>query len=182
MIDLFSFLHLADGESIERVYRSHPLRLAAHLFWAAVLFIIPWFFLFDYRGGAWLAVVACWIGALGIAWLAFDIWSSSLVVITTHRLFGAHRERFGRIRIDDWPRNTVSVEPRFEPMRVLPLGTLVWHRGETSVRLPWALFSGRGSSEQGTRSLRWKMLRKVWRASAEELARFAAHIDQGPHS
>lgn len=162
MINLFSLLHLGPDEQIERIYRSHPLRLVAYLSVACLFFILPWFFLFDYTGKTWLLAILCWVMALGVGWIGFDVWSSSLVIVTSRRVFGAQRERWGRVRIYEWLRETYGAEPVWEPRRWSVFGVWRWMRGDQpALILTWAPFmpGSHGSSER----LMFKELVHLWR-------------------
>jgi hypothetical protein len=140
MINLFSLVHLQPGERVEHVYRSHPLRLFSRLFVATTCLVIPFFFLFDYEGWIWIVAVLCWLWGAMLLWLAFDVWSSSLVIITSSRLIGAERTSWGRVRVHDWRLVEGYRQPIWKKTRWLPwLGTLTWRQADgPSLSLPWA--------------------------------------------
>lgn len=140
MINLFSLVHLQPGERVERVYRSHLSRLFVRLFVATACLVIPFFFLFDYEGWIWIVALACWVWGLILLWLAFDVWSSSLVIVTSLRLVGAERTSWGRVRVHDWRLTEENRQPTWKRSRWLPwLGTLVWQQAEgATFSLPWA--------------------------------------------
>lgn len=188
MIDVFSLLRLAPGETIERVYRSHPLRFLWRLVIAALLIALPFFFLFDFSGRTWALAVAFWLSGFAFLWYALDVWSSSLVIVTTHRLVGATRERWGRVRIHEWLATGEARVPVWLSGKLIPwIGRWEWPReGQTSFVLEWAPRSKAVvvDNQANRRSLRRRLhlIRLVWSLSpdrAEEVERF---IDAPPHA
>lgn len=139
MIDIFSLLRLESGETIERVYRSHPLRFFWYFVMAALLLAFPFFFLFDFSGRTWMLAMVFWFTGLVLLWLGFDVWSSSLVIATTRRVIGATRERWGRVRIHEWFAAKESRTPIWFVGRWIPwLGHWQWSReGQDPFVLGW---------------------------------------------
>lgn len=140
MINVFALAHVSPNEPVEKVYRSHVLRLLARLLFATACLALPFFFLFDYRGVIWIVAGICWILGLFLLWLAFDVWSSSVVFVTSQRIVGAERTSWGRVRVCDWQLSPAERVPTWKPSRLLPfLGTLTWKRADGHVlELPWA--------------------------------------------
>lgn len=150
MVDLFSFIRLHDGETVQHIHRSHVLRLVLPLCGIALMLLLPWFFLFDYRGWQWLFVVLWWMTGIAALWYVFDVWSTSLVVETSQRWIAARRERWGRVRVSEWTRDRVS-GPVWHKTRWGRFGAWVW----TTV-------SDEASSDVAMR-LSW-----IWRPSVDE--------------
>lgn len=187
MIDLFSLIRLAPNESIERVYRSHPLRLWILLMIAALLLAFPFFFLFDFSGGLWVVAVGVWLLGAFILWLALDIWSSSMVIVTTHRLMGATRERWGRVRIHEWVATADTRVPVWSAGTLVAwLGTWEWTReGQTPFVLRWARRPAVQSEDlPDTVSFRsrWQLAKRVLRLSPADLKRVQSVIDGEPRA
>lgn len=185
MIDLFSLIRLAPGESIERVYRSHPLRLWVSLVLAALLLASPFFFLFDFSGGLWVLAGALWLAGLFLLWFAFDVWSSSMVIVTTQRLIGATRERWGRVRIHEWIASADARVPVWASGTLIAwLGTWEWTReGQAPFVLHWARRPAAVHVEApGSMTLRqrWHVARRVWQLPADDLKKVERIIDEEP--
>lgn len=188
MIDVFSLLRLSPGETIERVYRSHPLRLLWRLAIAALLIALPFFFLFDFSGQTWALALALWLSGLAFLWLALDVWSSSLVIVTTHRLVGATRERWGRIRIHEWLATGEARIPVWLSGKLIPwLGRWEWSReGQLPFVLEWA---PRPSAERvaavpsasGWRR-RLRLVRIIWRLAPDRVEEIERLIDVPPRA
>lgn len=175
MIDLFALIRLAPGETIERVYRSHPLRLLWQLAVAASILAFPFFFLFDFSGQTWALAIACWLVGFVMLWFALDIWSSALVIVTTHRLVGATRERWGRVRIHEWMASGEARVPVWCSGRLIPwLGRWEWSReGQVPFLLRWAARPPRSSSWRR----RVRVYRRLRSLTPEELSSIEAQID-----
>lgn len=175
MVDLFSFIRLQEGEAVQRVYRSHVLRLVAPLCGVAIALLLPWFFLFDYRGWQWVLVVLWWMMWLGISWYLFDLWSTSLMVETSHRWIAARRERWGRVRVSEWARDLVA-GPVWQPMRCPWFGSWVWTvrsegvSGEFVTRVNWVWRSSANgfTQERSLAQRRKALLRKIAKVQTVE--------------
>ena len=186
MIDLFSLAQLKPGEELEQVYRSHPLRLFARLGVAAICIAIPFFFLFDYRGWIWIVAVICWLIGGALFWLAFDVWSSSMVIVTSDRVIGAERGSWGRVRIHDWRLSSSERIPIWKSSSWLPwLGSLVWtHQEHQPLTLAWSKPHPRARIEKAHASLavrRKQLIGRLKNADASVVERVEAVID-GPIS
>ena len=188
MIDIFSLIRLAPNESIERVYRSHPLRLWILLAVSALLIASPFFFLFDYSGIAWMLATGVWLIGLALLWLALDIWSSSMVIVTTQRLIGATRERWGRVRIHEWIASADARVPIWSSGALVAwLGTWEWTReGQTPFVLRWArrpaVKSGDVPTDPVSFRSRWRLVRQVLRMSPADFKRVQSVIDGEPRA
>ena len=183
MINLFSLLHLQTDEAIERVYRSHPLRFVLHLLFACLFFILPFFFLFDYEGSMWGVAIGCWVFGLLIGWVAFDVWSSSLVIVTNRRVLGAQRERWGRVRIYEWLRETHSAEPTWQPRTLVPFGVLRWGRGDQpALVLPWSPRPTTGAVQRPSWRRIWMLARRLRAGSVDRLDRVEQFVDDTDRS
>ncbi len=187
MIDLFSLIRLAPNESIERVYRSHPLRWWLVLVVAALLLAFPFFFLFDFSGGLWALAVGVWLLGLFLLWLALDVWSSSMVIVTTHRLIGATRERWGRVRIHEWiPTADTRVPVWSAGTWVAWLGTWEWTReGQTPFVLRWARRPAVQRADRPEAVSFWyrcRLAKRVLRLSTDDLKRVENVIDGEPRA
>ncbi len=139
MIDLFTLVRLPAEEPVEMIYRSHGSRLPLLLSVPFLCLVLPWFFVFDLTGIAWIAVALSWVvGILGF-WYALDVWSSSLVVITSKRLIGVRRGWFGRVRVCEASAHELA-SMEWKRYRLFPwLGVLRWKnaKGETVHTLGW---------------------------------------------
>lgn len=188
MVDLFAFLRLSEGETVKHVHRSHIARLLVPLLGAAVLLTMPWFFLFDYRGWHWVAVIGVFLLGVAGVWYALDVWSTSLVLETSHRYVIARRERWGRVRICEWPREAVS-GPVWERVPRRLFGAWVWSvaaahpEDEAVIRLSW-IPRPRAQDRSPAPSLRKRkraLLHRVKRlAKEEDIARVEAFFDEYP--
>ncbi len=188
MIDVFSLLRLSPGETIQRVYRSHPIRLLWRLVVAALFLALPFFFLFDFSGRMWGVALALWASGFVFLWLALDVWSSSLVIVTSHRLVGATRERWGRVRIHEWLATGEARVPLWASGKLIPwLGRWEWSReGQAPFILDWA---PRPKAEvvavvpavAGWRR-RLRLARALWRLAPERLQEVEECIDAPPRT
>lgn len=186
MIDLFSLAHIQSGEQLEHVYRSHPLRLFVRLMVAAVCLAVPFFFLYDYRGWIWIAAILCWAIGIALLWLAFDVWSSSVVLVTSERVIGAERTAWGRVRIHDWRVAPPERIPVWKPSRIIPwLGTLVWqHEDAQLLQLDWTKLLPSARSLKKHTSLnerRRRLMKLLKRADPIVIERIERDID-GPET
>ncbi len=178
MIDLFSLVRLHPHEYLQSVSRSHGSRLLARLLVAALLLAIPFFFLFDFRGAMWGIAVAFWLVGGFLLWLAFDVWSSAVVLQTGDRIIGAERTSWGRVRIHDWRVHEVTA-PNWVPWRLFPfLGTSTWTRPDgTVLRLPWTRPPATHIRTVSLASRRRRLFRRLRKADAATLERVERLID-----
>lgn len=181
MIDLFSLARLQPHERLEAVYRSHGLRLLARLLIAALWLAIPFFFLFDLQGYLWGIALIFWLIGGFLLWLAFDVWSSAVVLLTSERLIGAERTSWGRIRVHDW-RLPLEGSPSWIPFRLFPwLGTLVWTRPDgASLRLPWTRPPATHIPHVSLAGRRRHLFRRLRKADAATLTAVERLIDAPP--
>lgn len=186
MIDLFSLAHIQPSESLERVYRSHPARLFVRLLIAAICVAIPFFFLFDYRGWLWMIAAICWTTGLILLWLAFDVWSSSVVLVTSERVIGAERTAWGRVRIHDWRLSLEHRTPVWQAFTWFPwLGTLTWRHESQVLRLNWARREASAHVQQKTMTLgerRRRLIRLLKKADPVVLEQVERDIDGPDHT
>ncbi len=178
MIDLFALARLQPHERLETVTRSHGLRLLVRLLVAAVCLAIPFFFLFDLRGYAWGIALIFWLVGGTLLWLAFDVWSSSVVLLTSERVIGAERTSWGRVRVHDW-RVAADVSPSWIPSRLFPwLGTSVWTRPDGgSLRLTWTRPPLTHIRQRSLGSRRRHLIRRLRKADPATLERVERSID-----
>ncbi len=177
MIDLFSLARLQPYERLQTVSRSHGSRLFARLLVAALWLAIPFFFLFDLRGYMWGVALLFWLVGAFLLWLAFDVWSSAVVLQTSERIIGAERTTWGRVRVHDWRFHDAPV-PSWVPWRLFPwLGTSTWIRPDgVPLRLSW---TRPPVTHVHTVSLagRRRLLRRLRKADAATLERVERLID-----
>ncbi|MBP7005866.1 hypothetical protein KBB27_01965 [Patescibacteria group bacterium] len=179
MIDLFSLANIKPDEPLIAVHRSHGVRLVFRLVLAAFFLVGPFFFLFDVRGWGWLAILLSWVGGLALLWLAFDVWSTSLILITNDRLIGAERVSWGRVRVHDWRLTDVKTEPQWKAWRVFPwLGVTRWQRVDGSaLTLSWMRpFSGQDLAKT-RKDTRKKMIARIQKADATLLDALETFFD-----
>lgn len=168
MVELFSFIRLHEGETVQQVYRSHVLRLLLPLCGVAIVLLLPWFFLFDYRGWQWLLALLWWMVGLAALWYVFDVWSTSVVIETSERWIAARRERWGKVRVSEWTRDRVS-GPVWHKTRWGRFGAWVWTTAsdevspDTVIRLSWIWHPSAEAVPQGPslKERRKALLRKV---------------------
>ncbi len=178
MIDLFSLARLQSHERLLTVSRSHGSRLLTRLLVAALWLAVPFFFLFDLRGPMWGIALAFWLIGAFLLWLAFDVWSSAVVLQTTERVIGAERSSWGRVRVHDW-RFHGSSAPRWVPWRLFPfLGTSTWVRPDgTPFRLSWTRPPATHVHAVSLASRRRRLFRRLRKADVAVLERIERVID-----
>lgn len=179
MIDLFSLANIRSDESLVAVYRSHGLRLAARLLIASLFLVGPFFFLFDVHGLGWGAMILSWVVGILLFWLAFDVWSTSLVFVTNKRIIGAERIAWGRVRIRERHHREKEEEPRWMAWRLFPwLGTLFWEWSEgVPLTLSWMRpLPGKNAIEH-LQDRRKQWVARIKKADAAFLDRLETVID-----
>lgn len=82
-------LHLQEGETIEAISRRHAATLVPGLLAAALLIVVPFFFLFALlRSGPFGIIAFCLSLAFGIvlAYKTFHTWDAGVLLLTNRRL------------------------------------------------------------------------------------------------